>query len=304
MMSGETILLLAVFGVAGSLALLVGLLLSGSGRIESRLADLSPRDESGGLAQSASVWLPKIGRVLASDNESTKSYIQTRLIQAGFYRRHSAGVFLGTKLILMLLPVAVGALISAAGWLPLEYGVLYGALVGLAGTQLPGLWLSGRTARRRKKMRRALPDALDVIVICLEGGLSLPAAFARVSDELHAAYPLLASEMIIVRKAIELGRSTGEAFQDLADRFDADELRSMAVLIGQAERFGSSLVRTLRVQADGLRTARYQHAEAMAQKAPLKLIFPTVFCIFPALYIILMGPAGVQILEVIKQMSH
>jgi tight adherence protein C len=107
--------------------------------------------------------------------------------------------------------------------------------------------------------------------------------------------------MMIVRKEIELGRATGAAFQDLADRFEIDELRSMAALITQAERYGASLVRTMRIQADGLRQKRYQYAEAQAEKAPLKLIFPTVLCIFPALYIVLMGPAGVQIFQLLDR---
>ncbi len=130
----------------------------------------------------------------------------------------------------------------------------------------------------------------------------MPAAFARVSDELQAAYPMLATEMLILRKEMELGRSTGEAFHDFADRFDAEELRSMAALISQAERFGASLVRTLRIQADSLRLKRHQYAETQAEKAPLKLIFPTVACIFPALYIVLMGPAGVQLLQLFENM--
>jgi tight adherence protein C len=149
-----------------------------------------------------------------------------------------------------------------------------------------------------------LPDALDMIVICLEGGLSLPAAFSRVTEELYTAYPLLATEMIIVRKEMELGRSPGEAFQGLADRFDIDEVRSMAALITQGQRFGASLVRTLRIQADSLRQKRHQYAEAQAHKAPLKLIFPTVLCIFPALYIVLMGPALVQLFDMLSQLAR
>jgi tight adherence protein C len=114
---------------------------------------------------------------------------------------------------------------------------------------------------------------------------------------------LLAAEMIIVRKDMELGRSPGEAFQGLAERFDIDEVRSMAALITQGQRFGASLVRTLRIQADSLRLKRHQYAEAQAQKAPLKLIFPTVLCIFPALYIVLMGPALVQLVDMLSHLA-
>ena len=151
------------------------------------------------------------------------------------------------------------------------------------GTLLPGLVIKRIKQARQRQIRRSLPDTLDVLVICLEGGLSLPASFARVTEELDAAFPLLAKEMNIVRRQIELGQPTADAFREFSQRFDVDELRSLALLIGQSEKFGASLVRTLRIQADSLRLKRYQWAEGEAQKAPLHLIFPTVLCIFPAL---------------------
>jgi tight adherence protein C len=147
-----------------------------------------------------------------------------------------------------------------------------------------------------------MPDALDVIVVCVEGGLSLPASFARVSAELREAHPLLADEMSILQREVQLGRTTGEALREFADRFDVDELRSLASVVTQAERFGASIVNALRVHADTLRVKRHQNAEAMAQKAPVKLIFPTVLMIFPALYIVLMGPAAVQLLEMLENL--
>jgi len=169
---------------------------------------------------------------------------------------------------------------------------------------LPGFVINYFKKRRQQSVRRGLPDALDVVVICLEGGLSMSAAFARVAEELGAAYPLLAEEMIIVRRQIELGHTASEAFQHFADRFGLDELNSLALLIGQSERFGTSVVRTLIIQAEGLRLKRYQWAEAQAQKAPLKLIFPTVLCIFPALYIVLMGPAGVRLYQLLDTLGN
>lgn len=303
-MNGDTVLMLGAFGVASSLVLMAFVLMGHRRQsIETRLADLSRHGESHGPLRSVPSWLPSLGALLMPEKKSNRERLRVSLVQAGFYRRQNTAIFFGLKLLLMVFPLIAGLALWSLGLLSLSSAIVFGAFVGLAGTLAPNMWLRARKARRQKNMRRALPDALDVIVICLEGGLSLPASFARVSDELHAAYPMLASEMLIVRKAVEMGRSTGEAFQDLADRFDADELRSMAVLVGQAERFGTSLVRTLRVQADGLRLKRHQYAEAQAQKAPLKLIFPTVLCIFPALYIVLMGPAGVQLLKLLEDIS-
>lgn len=304
-MNSDALLMIGTFGVASSLVLLAAALLGyRGGSVATRLADLSRRDDRDDSRRRASSWLARLGVVLTPNKETNRARLQTSLVQAGLYQRHTTAVFFGTKLLLMVSPVLVGLALTSLGLLSLTNAILLGSTVGLVGTLAPRAWLNFLRSRRQQTIRRALPDALDMIVICLEGGLSLPAAFARVSDELHAAYPLLAAEMLIVRKEIELGRSTGEAFQALADRFDADELRSMAALIGQAERFGASLVRTLRIEADELRLRRHQYAETQAQKAPLKLIFPTVLCIFPALYIVLMGPAGVQLMDLLNKMGR
>ena len=269
-----------------------------------RVSEQKPRkDASFTSTDSASAKLPKMGAVLMPADESKASQLKARLRQAGLYRRHSSALYLGVKLVFMVAPMGVGVVLSVLGLTPLLHGVLFGAVVGLVGNLLPSLWLNHLKSSRQKKIRRALPDALDVIVICLEGGLSLPAALAKVTSEMKAAHSLLADELAIVGREIQLGRSTGEALKQLADRFDAEELRSLASVVVQAERFGASVVKAFRVHADSLRLRRYQYAEAQAQKAPVKLIFPTVLCIFPALYIVLMGPAGVQLLDMLNNLT-
>jgi tight adherence protein C len=222
------------------------------------------------------------------------------MMHAGLYRRHAMALYLGVKLLLMLAPICVGVVLALSGFLPLAHGVLWGAVAGLIGVLGSSFWISLRKSRRQTKIRRAMPDALDVIVVCMEGGLSMPAALDRVATELRGAHRLLASEMSIVRREIQLGRTTGDALRQFADRFDVDELRSLASVIVQSERFGASITKALRVHADSLRQRRYQQAEAMAQKAPVKLIFPTVLFIFPALYIVLMGPAGIVLMRMFK----
>jgi tight adherence protein C len=203
----------------------------------------------------------------------------------------------------MIAPLLVGVGLSLVGMLSLLEGIIFGTFVGLLGYLAPALWLAHLKRSRQTQIRRALPDALDVIVVCLEGGLSLSGAMEKVSVELNDAHPLLASELAIVRREIQLGRTTGQALKQFADRFDAEELRSLASVVIQAERFGASIVKAFRVHADSLRLRRYQYAEAQAQKAPVKLIFPTVLFIFPALYIVLMGPAGVELLDLLKNLD-
>jgi tight adherence protein C len=307
LMSNPT-LLFAVLALAGSaLTILLMLLFTRDYSVKSRMDGVSenPRTKSPTFQKNAESEnsFSRFGAAIMPENESKIDRLKSRLRQAGLYRRHSSALYLGVKLVLMIAPMTVGIVLSGFGMMTLLEGVLFGAAVGLIGNVAPALWLNHLKKSRQKQMRRAMPDALDVIVVCLEGGLSLPASLAKVSDEMRTAHPLLADELSIVQREIQLGRSTGDALRQFADRFDAEELRSLASVVIQAERFGASIVNALRVHADSLRLRRYQYAEEQAQKAPVKLIFPTVLCIFPALYIVLMGPAGVQLLEMLNNLD-
>src|SRR5262249_54747306 len=153
--------------------------------------------------------------------------------------------------------------LGLVGVLPVLNGLLFGALLGVAGMIGPSFWLDQRKSARQSAFRRSLPDALDVVVICLEAGLSLPGALKRVAGELRTAHPVLARELNIVQREMQLGRSTGEALQQFAARTDMEELRGLASVIAQAERFGASLVKALRIHADTLREKRVHHAEEL-----------------------------------------
>ncbi len=305
-MNGDVIMAVAAFGSVSSLVALVFLVLGSRNRqIDARLADAArPAPDRAPPWASAVAALSRLGAKVMPEKKAKIQTTESQLVQAGFYRQHASSIFAAMRFLLFAVPIFVGITLGSAEILPFNSGVLYGIIVGLAGTFLPGMVIKRIKKARQQQIRRALPDTLDVMVICLEGGLSLPASFARVAEELGAAFPLLAREMNIVRKQIELGQSTAGAFREFADRFDVEELRSLALLIAQAEKYGASLVKTMRIQADSLRLKRYQWAEAMAQKAPLKLIFPTVLCIFPALYIVLMGPAFVQLFKALDSMGH
>jgi tight adherence protein C len=141
------------------------------------------------------------------------------------------------------------------------------------------------------------------MVFCLEGGLSLPGALKRMAGELRTAHPTLAVELNIVQREIQLGRSPGEALRKMGERADLEEVRSLASVILQAERFGASLVKSLRVHAETLRTKRMQQAEEKAQTAATKVLFPTVLFILPAMFVVILGPAIFHILEVFGKMG-
>jgi tight adherence protein C len=206
-------------------------------------------------------------------------------------------IFLGVKLLLMVTPALAGLAAGTVGITTVQYGVIGGACLGVLGMIGPSFWLDRKKNKRQARFRRALPDALDVLVICLEGGLSMPGALRRISGELRAAHPELAAELNIVQREVQLGRSTGDALQQMGIRTDLEEVRSLASVVTQSEKFGASLVKSLRVHADTLRLRRQQRAEQMAAKAATFVLFPTLLFIFPAIFVVILGPAAFQIME-------
>jgi tight adherence protein C len=241
--------------------------------------------------------LRKMGVVFMPGSTEQRTQLQSRLMHAGYYGRNALVVFLGVKLLLTVGPAALGALAALVGLVSMYYGVVCGTIFGIAGLIGPSLWLDRRKTARQMALRRALPDAMDVLVICLEGGLSLPGAVLRVANELGTAHPDLAMELIIVQREVQMGRTTGDALRQFAERCDLEEIRNLAAVINQSERFGASLIKALRIHAETLRGKRLQYAEEMAHKAAIKILFPTLLCIFPGIFLIILGPAAFQLAE-------
>lgn len=232
-----------------------------------------------------------------------KTSLRERLIHAGFYQDNFLPVLRMMRFVMLGLIVFIGYLLSTFGLVSTRAGLFLGLLGGAFATIAPGFYLDFLKRRRQLAMQRALPDALDVIVVSLEGGLPVAASFSRVSTELAGAHPLLAIELTIVQREVQMGRSLGEAILNMAARFDLDDLRSMASVIQQSERYGSGVTRAFRVFADGLRQRRQQRAEEMARKASVKLVFPTVMFIFPAMFVVILAPAVLQLLEVLRSLN-
>jgi len=273
--------------------------------MDNRLGDLSGspgpgRDGTAAPARTTSA--PSLGSkvsgpVATGPGQEPKLTFQERLMQAGFYRHLNNGVFLIVRVVTLCVPLAMGI---AAAYLRLMNPMLAILLgVGMAGLGAiaPSFWLDHMKRRRQVQMQRALPDALDAIVVCLEGGLTLNAALSRVANEMQTVHPLLAMEFKIAEREVQMGRSTGEALQHMARRFDLEELRSMAMVIAQSDRFGASIGTALAVFAETMRTRRGQRAEELAHKAVVKIIFPTMLCIFPAIFVVVLGPAVIQMVE-------
>jgi tight adherence protein C len=299
----------AVFLAVSTLVLLVFVLFSNrKGRLSARLQEFSGKSEAQTAQEAVSQFtksaLPKMGKHLVPTDDEKRTLLQARLVHAGLYGRQAMVVYLGVKMLLIVCPPVLGLVASILGLVTLAQGLFGGAALALGGIVAPSFWLDRRKAARQLAFRRALPDALDVVVICLEGGLSLPAAMRRMAVELRTAHPLLALELNIVQREIQMGRSAGDALRQFAIRSDLEELRSLASVVSQGERFGASLVKVLRVHAEILRSKRLLQAEEMAQKAATKLLFPTVLLIFPGVFIVILGPAFLQVLQMFARIQR
>jgi tight adherence protein C len=313
-MTTEIVITLIAFLMASSGVLLIYMFsASRRTRLDARLGDLgeriSPRGTGAVAVGSQNVTrptpahrfarttLPNLGTALMPTDEGERTVLRTRMIAAGFYGRQSLSIFLGAKLLLIVTPAVVGLMLGLSGLVPTQYAVMGGGCFGFLGMIAPGFWLDGRKKKRQSSLRRSLPDALDLLVICLEGGLSLPASLRQVGQELRTAHPLLALELNIVQREIQLGSSAGQSLQKMGVRTDLEEIRSMASVITQAERFGASLVKSMRIHGETLRSKRQQAAEEMAGKAAVKVLIPTVLFIFPSIFVVILGPAVFQIME-------
>jgi tight adherence protein C len=239
--------------------------------------------------------LSQIARQLLPDDTRERTQLKARLLQAGIYAEWAPGLFLSAKLALIALPPFVAVGLASLGLVNPNRGLLYGAIAGGTGLILPGLWLTRLRKRRHSLLLKSLPDFLDLLVTCVQAGLSLPAALQRVTEDLSLAHPVLAGEMGLVMRQIELGASPDLALRNFAERSDLAAIASLSSLIEQARRFGTSVCQALRTHAESIREQREHHAEEIAQKAAVKILFPTLLFIFPAIFVVLVGPAAVQI---------
>ena len=234
------------------------------------------------------------------ERSGTPSAIRMRLIPAGYPGGSAVPLYLGTR---VLLPAALGIgsllLLPILGLSAIKVilGVIY--FTGL-GYILPTLMVGMRIRRRQKEMQRALPDALDMLVVSVEAGLGLNQALVRVADEIFRLSPVLSEQMTLVNLEIRAGTAREEALRNLADRTGMADIASLTGMLIQTDRFGTSVAQALRIHADTMRTKRRQRAEEAAAKTTIKLIFPLVFCVFPALFVVILGPAVIQIMQALK----
>ena len=235
-------------------------------------------DEPSELAQRISRLMPRSPKRMGE--------MRKRLIAAGFRSPAAPVVYAAAQIVCA---VATGLLI-----LLLTGNPSIGILSIACGFGVPGAWLSFQISRRNRVIRNGLPDVVDLLIICLESGCSLDQAILKSGEELSLAYKPLGDELGLVANEIRAGKARADAFMNFAHRTGIDDVRSLMAMLVQTDRFGTSLAQTLRVHADLLRTRRRQRAEERAGKANVKLVIPLVLCLFPAFYILTLGPAMLQ----------
>jgi tight adherence protein C len=246
----------------------------------------------GGVVEHFENVLPK--------SQAEVSVALQKLQHAGFRNESAVKLFYGSKVLVPIVLVIV-AFFSGAGHLGGFFA--YALALGL-GFLVPDFWLGRRIKVRQRRIQRGLPDVLDLLVICIEAGLSLDQATARTSVELRKAQPELCDELYIVVLEQRAGRPRDDAWKHLAERTDVDCVRNLTTMLIQAEQFGTSIAKTLRVHSDTLRTQRVQQVEEAAAKTTVKLLFPLVFFIFPSLFVVTLGPAFISIAASFKALNH
>ncbi|MCS7015881.1 MAG: type II secretion system F family protein [Gemmatales bacterium] len=232
---------------------------------------------------------------LMPKSELEQNKLRLKLANAGFRHESAVSVFIGLKFLSLLLGAALGA-VTLLPTVGLELRLLqWLAVFAGVGLFLPDVLLWWLVKKRQEQIFLTLPDVLDLLVVCVESGLGLDAAMRRVVEEMKPVAPAICDELAVCNFQMQVGRPRRDVLHDLGVRTGVDDVRSLVAILIQAERFGSSVAQALRVQSDAMRTRRRQLAEERAQKTAVKLIFPLVLFIFPGVFVVLVGPAGIQI---------
>ena len=232
-----------------------------------------------------------------TDNASTKRF----LVQAGYRNPMSGAYYWGTRFVLMA-GLGAGALlflpVTGIGFLTSAFAALWFAALGWIA---PTFYVGAKVKRRQKEIVKALPDALDLLVVCVEAGLGLNQAIVRVSEEIDHVSQLMSEQLALVNLEIRAGTPRDEALRNLGERTGVPDVQSLVTMLIQTDRFGTSIAQALRVHADTMRTKRRQRAEEAAAKTTIKLVFPLVLFIFPTMFVVILAPALIRIVRTLEK---
>ncbi len=252
------------------------------------------RDSMAKLLEKAS---PALAKPLQPKTAEEFGKIKLRLLNAGYRNEQAPSIFLSIKFLLLM----VGFFISGGAFV-FSYGATQEAVMGTVAVSGIMFYLADIVVFFMKKSRQdqifyGLPDALDLMVVCVEAGLGLDQAMRKVTEEMEKSYPVLSEEFALSNFQLQMGRTRNEVLRELGIRTGVEDLRALAAILIQADKFGSSIAQALRVQSDSMRIKRSQLAEEKAAKTAVKLIFPLVIFIFPGIFVVLIGPAAITMVN-------
>jgi len=242
-------------------------------------------------------FFASLGNRFGPKKEETVSGLRKKFLRAGYRGEHLIPVYYGSKIVFAVLMVVGYYLLNTIvlKGTNLVQILALGFLAALGGYYLPSFWLTLRKLHRKEKVFEGLPDALDLMVVCVEAGMGLDAAIHRVSQEIELDNKIVGEEFKLVGLELRAGKMRSEALRNLAMRCDQEDVSSLIALLIQTDKFGTSVAQALKVHADSMRIKRFQRAEEQAAKIPVKLVFPLILFIFPALFVVIVGPAVITI---------
>jgi tight adherence protein C len=296
-MGEQTLFFGSVFGTIAAVVYFLSRLLVGgeNEKLRQRLRKTETSSERSRVNPAVVPILQRIGLAAAEPfmpkSRENHSRLRRDLAYAGIYAPSALKVVQGFKLIGLCAGLAGGYFAGIA----MESMMLALPAGGLVGYMAPSIWLRMRVKSNQRAITLGLPDALDLMVVCVEAGLTIDAAMQRVGDELGLAHPAISRELGIAHMETRVGLARAEALKNLAQRTGNDAVQSLVAMLVQADRFGTSIAQALRVHAESLRAARQAAAEELAAKASVKMSFPLVLFIFPATFIVLAGPTVIQL---------
>jgi tight adherence protein C len=274
---------------------------SGPSTIERRLAEVvgeRDRERAVGTSDAVVNVLRRLGRV-APQSTGEMSKLRQRLVMAGYRSQDALVVFFGLRIV-----ISVGMFLLLATPILGRPNLAMALAACGAAYVAPGMVLARLVKRRQHRIRLGLPDALDLLVVSVEAGLGLDQAIQRVGDELAFAHPDLCGELRLINLELRAGKARSEALHNLAERTGVDDVQSLVAMLVQTDKFGTSVAQSLRVHSETLRTKRRQRAEEAAAKTGVKMVFPLVFCIFPAIWVVTIGPAAIRFVKVLGPMTR
>ena len=265
---------------------------------------LAKQDTSGRISKGLSSFFSSLNTLFIGKRADDSDVVKGKFLRAGLRQKNIETAFWGAKILFAFLFLLGFIILRMTVYISMSTSYTMGIVVlgSLLGFYLPDIWLKQITDKRKEKVLKGLPDCMDLLVVCVEAGMGLDSAIKRVGDELNLSYPELSEELNLLNLELRAGKQRRDALNNFAMRTGLTETKSLATLIIQTDKFGTSVAVALKVFSDSFRTQRFQRAEEKAAKLPVSILIPLLLFIFPVLFVVILGPAAINIYRMFIQM--